>query len=145
MRRHRNGFSLIELVIVMTIIMILATIVIGQVGKQIMMAHETAAFQQIKTIDTAEAQYFGQFGKYAANLLALGPRAAGLIPETLAGGKRSGYVYEVHATDDGYQVTAVPEKFGSSGRRSFFSDQTLVIRESWTTEAANAESAAAIQ
>jgi prepilin-type N-terminal cleavage/methylation domain-containing protein len=144
----RRGFSLIELLVVMAIILILGTIVFGEANKQLMMAHETAAFEHIKTIHTAEAQYFGQFGKYAESLAALGPpaagrmgpAAAGLIPESLSGGKKSGFLFEVRATEDGYAATATPEKFGSSGRRSFYSDQTLVIRESWTMEAANAGS-----
>ena len=72
----------------------------------------------------------------------VGPEAAGLIPQNLASGKKSGYLLEVDATPDGYAVIAVPQKFGNSGRRSFYSDQTLVIRTSWTTEPANANSAA---
>ena len=68
----------------------------------------------------------------------MGPEAAGLIPESLASGKKSGYLVQVGVTSGGYAATAVPEKFGSSGRRSFYSDQTLVIRTSWTMEAANA-------
>lgn len=55
----------------------------------------------------------------------------GLIPQSL---------FELGPTEDGYQVNAVPQKFGSSGRRSFYSDQTLVIRHSWTKEAATANS-----
>jgi type IV pilus assembly protein PilA len=150
MRNRRRGFSLIELVIVMAIILILGAIAMGQMGQQLMLAHETATVQQIKTIHTAEAQYYAQFGQFAANLAALGPavskamgpEAAGLIPENLAGGKKSGYLFEVGQTRDGYAVTASPEKFGSSGRRSFYSDQTLVIRHSWTAEPATAQSSA---
>jgi type IV pilus assembly protein PilA len=150
MRTRRRGFTLIELLIVMAIILILAAIAMGEMGQQLMLAHETAAVAEIKTINAAEAQYFAQFAKYAVSLAALGPpatgrmgpEAAGLIPENLAGGKKSGYLVEVHGTEDGYAVTAVPQKFGSSGRRSFYSDQTLVIRNSWTMEAAGASSAA---
>ena len=132
------------------IIAILGAIAYGEMSQQLMMAHETAAVQEIKTIHTAEAQYFAQFGKYATSLASLGPagnrtvgpEAAGLIPQNLASGKKSGYLLEVDATPDGYAVIAVPQKFGNSGRRSFYSDQTLVIRTSWTTEPANANSAA---
>jgi type IV pilus assembly protein PilA len=148
--RLRRGFTLIELMIVMAIIVIIAMIAVGPMNQQLNIGHETAAIQEIKTIHTAEAQYFGQFGKYAASLAALGPpaasamgpEAAALIPQNLAVGKKSGYVFEVTATPDGYAVTAIPQKFGSSGRRSFYSDQTLVIRTSWTAEPANVTSAA---
>jgi type IV pilus assembly protein PilA len=136
--------------IVMAIIVILAIIAVGPMDQQLNISHETSAIQEIKTIHTAEAQYYAQFGKYAASLAALGPsaasatgpEAAGLIPQNLARGKKGGYVFEVAATPDGYSVTAYPQKFGSSGRRSFYSDQTLVIRTFWTVEPANSNSPA---
>jgi prepilin-type N-terminal cleavage/methylation domain-containing protein len=148
MRNRRSGFSLIELIIVMAIILILGAIAIGEVNQQIMMAHETSAVQEIKTIHTAEAQYYSQFGHYAPDLGALGPHGAramgpegaGLIPPNLASGKKGGYLFEVGPTPDGYAVSAVPQKFGNTGRRSFYSDQTLVTRQSWSAEAANANS-----
>jgi type IV pilus assembly protein PilA len=149
MRNHRRGFTLIELIIVCAIIAILSAVGYGYMSQQMMLAHETAAIEEIRTIHTAEAQYFAQFGKYAPGLKALGPsgnrtsgpEAAGLIPPNLAGGKKSGYLVDLAETTDGYAVTAVPQKPGSSGRRSFYSDQTLVIRVGWTAEAANANSA----
>jgi type IV pilus assembly protein PilA len=138
MRSHRSGFTLIELIICCAIIAILSAVAYGFMSQQMMLAHETAAMEEIKTLHTAEAQYFAQFGKYAGNLTSL----AGLIPQNLASGKKSGYLVELAETPDGYAVSAVPQKPGSSGRRSFYSDQTLVIRTSWTTEPANANSAA---
>ena len=123
----------------MAIILIIGGIAIGEGSKQLMMAHETAAIEQVRVIHAADTQYFAQFEKYAENLAALGP-PLGLIPENLAKGRKSGYVFEARLTNDGYAITAIPEKFGSSGRRSFYSDQTLVIRSSWTAEAANAQS-----
>jgi type II secretory pathway pseudopilin PulG len=128
------------LVIVMAIILILSVLVAGPMNQQLMMAHETAAVGQIKTIQAAEAQYFSQFGKYPASLAALGP-PTGLIPAKLALGKRSGFLFATAPTTDGYALTAVPEKFGSTGRRSFYADETLVIRNSWTAEGAGAGSA----
>jgi type IV pilus assembly protein PilA len=150
MRNNRRGFTLIELVIVMAIIMILGAILYGPMNQHIMMAHETAAIEQIRTIHVAETQYYAQFGKYAASLAVLGPpatgatgpEAAGLIPKKLADGRKSGYTYAAALTGDGYAVTAMPEKFGNTGRRSFYSDQTLVVRDSWTAETANVTSAA---
>lgn len=146
--RGRRGFSLIELLIVIAIILIIAAIAVPKMNNQMMSAHEMAAIQQIRTIHQAETQYYSQFGKYAENLTELGPPASGaagpnaadLIPKVLADGKNSGYVFTVAASPTGYSVHADPEQFGSSGRRTFFSDQTLVVRNNWSQEPATVTS-----
>jgi len=143
---NRRGFSLIELLIVVAIILILAAIAAPKLNQNRMHAQETAAIQQIKTIHTAQTQYYSQFGRNAANLLELGPppsgqpnaSAADLIPGDLAKGKKSGYTFNLVGGPTGYQITAVPDVFGNTGRRTFFSDQTLVIKENWGAEPANA-------
>ena len=145
---RRRGFSLIELLIVISIILIIAAIAIPKMNNQLMSAHEMAAIRQITTIHQAETQYYSQFGKYASALSELGPPTSGaagpagadLIPKILADGKNSGYVFAVVGSSTGYSVTAIPEAFGSSGRRTFFSDQTLVVRNNWTVEPATATS-----
>src|SRR5262252_697335 len=147
-QRNRRGFTLMELLIVIAIILVIAAIAVPKMNKQLMAAHEMAAIRQIGTIHQAETQYYSQFGKYAESLTALGPPASGaagpaaadLIPKNLAEGKNSGYMFAVQATPSGYAATAIPEAFGSSGNRTFYSDQTLVIRQSLTQEPANASS-----
>lgn len=146
--RRRRGFSLIELLIVISIILIIAAIAVPKMNNQLMASHEMAAIRQVTTIHQAETQYYSQFGKYADSLAELGPPASGapgpaaadLIPKVLADGKNSGYVFTVQASPTGYTVTAVPEVFNSSGRRTFFSDQTLVIRNNWTQDPATVQS-----
>jgi prepilin-type N-terminal cleavage/methylation domain-containing protein len=146
--RLRRGFSLIELLIVIAIILIIAAIAVPKMNKQIMAAHEMAAIREIGTIHTGETQYYSQFGRYAQNLAELGPPASGaaspaaadLLPKNLSDGKASGFIFTVVGTPTGYSVTAVPEQFGSSGSRTFFSDQTLVIRNNWTAEPATVAS-----
>ena len=148
-KTRRRGFSLIELLIVIAIILVIVTIAVPQYNKQMMSAHETAAIQAIQTIHAVETQYYSQFGRYAVSLAELsppasgtaGPAAADLISKDLSEGKKSGYVFTVSATPTGYAISAVPEAFNSSGRRTFYSDQTLVVRNNWSQEPATVSSA----
>jgi type IV pilus assembly protein PilA len=145
---RRRGFSLIELLIVIAIILIIAAIAVPKLDKARMHTQEMAAIQQIRTIHTAQTQYYSQFGRYAKTLEELGPPASGaagpaaadLIPGDLAKGEKSGYRFILQATPTGYTINANPVAYNSTGRRSFFSDQTLVVRENWGQEPADANS-----
>jgi len=145
-----NGFSLIELLIVIAIILIIAAIAIPKLDQARMYSQEMAAIQQVRTIHAVQTQYYSQFGRFAAKLEELGkpasgtpgPAGADLIPEDLAKGVKSGYKYTLAATPTGYQINADPVAYNNTGRRSFYSDQTLVVRENWGTEPATAESPA---
>jgi type IV pilus assembly protein PilA len=149
-RRNQRGFSLIELLIVIGIILVILSIARPQMGKSQMHAHEMAAIKTVQTINAVQVQYQSTFGQYASALAQLGPpagsggtegaQAANLIPANLASGTSSGYNFTVTQTPSGYSVTAVPKAFNNTGRRSFYSDQTGVIRENGTQEPASANS-----
>ncbi|HEY2846111.1 MAG TPA: prepilin-type N-terminal cleavage/methylation domain-containing protein [Bryobacteraceae bacterium] len=142
--RRRRGFTLIELLIVISIILVILAIAVPKMNTQMQGAREMAVIREIGSIHQAETQYYSQFGKYAAGLAQLGPPAGGpegpeaanIIPKVLSDGKKNGYTYTVAATPTGYSVSAVPDSFGNSGRRTFYSDQTLVIRNNWGQEPA---------
>jgi len=147
-RRRSRGFSLIELLIVIAIILIIATIALPKLNRARMYATETAAIRTIQTIHTAQTQYFSQFGKFAASMAELGPPASGqataaaadLISGDLASGEKGGYKYVLATHPSGYTVNATPTAFGATGTRTFFSDQTLVIRENYGQEPATEKS-----
>src|ERR1051326_1340475 len=98
-QQRRRGFSLIELLIVIAIILIIASIAVPKVNRQLMLAREQAALRQIDTIHQAETQYNSTYSRYATSLAELGPPASGaaspaasdIIPKNLAEGKASGY------------------------------------------------------
>jgi type IV pilus assembly protein PilA len=139
-RSREKGFSLIELLIVIAIILIILVIAIPQYNKAKMNAQEMAAVAEIGTINKMEIQYYSQFGNYAGSLAQLGPpaqggaegpNAAGLIGANLASGVSGGYNFTLTQTPGGYALSVVPKAFGSTGRRTFYSDQTDVVHQNW--------------
>ena len=116
----------------------------------LLLAREMAVVRHVTAIHQVQAQYYAQFGRYAKSLPELGPPVSGppgppsadLLPKTLSEGTNGGYTYTVSERPDGYVVNANPERFGTSGRRTFYSDHSLIIRENWTADPATAASSA---
>jgi type IV pilus assembly protein PilA len=143
-----TGFSLIELLVVIAIILIIMGMAIPQLGNARMTALEAGALRAISTIHTAQAQYQSQYGRYASTLAELGPpaiggptaSAAGLLGAGLASGQKSGYKYSLQPTEAGYTINANPVAFNNSGRRTFYSDQSLITHQNSTAEPASAAS-----
>jgi len=147
-RTARRGFSLIELLIVIAIILIIITIAVPKYNRTQMYVRETAAVEAIRTIHKAQVQYQSQFNRYAQSLTELGPPASGapspaaadLISTDLTQGQKQGYKYTVTGSAGGYIISAVPVVYGSDGSKTFYSDQTMVIRENYGPEPATATS-----
>jgi len=144
MKKKQFGFSLIELLIVVAIILIIAAIAIPNLISARMSANEASAVQSVRTIQSAETSYATTYPSvgYSTTLMQLSGASnsacsatstqACLIDNVLASGGKSGYVFTW--TGDGltpsvtYNVNADPNARGSSGRRSFFSNTPGVIR-----------------
>ncbi len=149
-RRVTSGFSLMELLIVIAIILTILSILIPNAHGIKMGTNELAVAKQIGTIQAAQAQYQAQFGKFAVTLTELGPSpngessasAADLIPYELANGKKNGFTFQLQGTAAGYTISAKPDVYKGTGRKTFYSDQTLWIRENWGAEPATAASPA---
>ena len=98
---------------------------------------EAAAVKAIQRIQTMQVEYNAEYGGFATSLTELGPSASGtanassadLIDSALAAGEESGYKFTLTGNRTGYAISAVPVAYSNTGSRTFYSDQTRVIRE----------------
>jgi prepilin-type N-terminal cleavage/methylation domain-containing protein len=147
LRNSRRGFSLTELLIVIAIILIIVAAALPRLTRARMFAEETAAIRAVSVIHTAQTQYYSQYGRYATTLAELGPPVSGaagpngadLIDRELSEGHKGGYNFAIAATQQGYTVSAQPKQFGTNGSRTFYSDQTQLIRNRFSNEPATAQ------
>ena len=154
MKSLQKGFSLIELLIVVAIILIIAAIAIPNLLRSRIAATQASAVGSCRTINTAMVTYATTYNTgYAGTLLAVGTgatpptaSAAGLIDSVLAAGNKSGYTFAYTAGSavggriNTYTLTAVPQTVGTTGTNFNFTDETGVIRQSSTGAASAASS-----
>ena len=126
MRKHSDGFSLLELLIVVAIILIIATIAIPSLLRSRQAANESAAVASIRTVITAEITYLSSAGGNFGTLVQL--VGAGLL-DTGFNGIKSGYNYGILTNGLDYTITAYPAST-NNGRYGYYSVPDGVVRYS---------------
>jgi type IV pilus assembly protein PilA len=149
--KRQKGFSLIELLIVVAIILVIAAIAIPNLLRSKIAANEASAVASLRVIHTAEVTYYSAYGLGYGDLINLGTPAAGcavansmiacLLDSNLSAGTKSGYTYTTVAAggagtsanpNTAFNSTAVPVVPGQSGHSSYCSDGSGVIRRDIT-------------
>jgi type IV pilus assembly protein PilA len=148
--KKQKGFSLIELLIVVGIILIIAAIAVPALTRARVSANESSAVGSVRTINTAEISYAAAYPNlgFATTLSFLGgPVGAACIPSTSSGcfvdsslssGTKSGYTFTlqiggspaVGGVTPSYTVLATPQNINFSGARYFCSFEDAVVRSS---------------
>jgi type IV pilus assembly protein PilA len=148
-RTREAGFTLVELLIVMSVILILMTLAIPAMQSVIRRGNETSAIASLRDLNTQEGIYASTYPQhgFACTLPTLGGKqgsappsaeAAQLIPDDLSGGTKAGYTFTITCANkttnnnvdqyNGYAITAVPNSVGHSGNRGFCTDENAQIR-----------------
>ena len=129
--KANDGFSLLELLIVVAIILIIATIAIPSLLRSRQAANESSAVANVRTINTAEVTYLSSAGGNYGGVPEL--VTAGLLDSRFTG-PVSGYGFSVTAVGSNYTVNAAPTTT-NTGRFGYMSGPDAVVRYATYTDA----------
>jgi type IV pilus assembly protein PilA len=138
-----GGFTLVELLIVISVVLLVTLIAVPNLPWMRIQANENSAIASVRSIYKAETDYAARYpaNGFACSLSQLGGRAglaaaspeqAQVLPNDLAGGRKSGYVFTIvncgkrlgKDTEDrtSFEIKAVPQVLGKTGHRGFCED-----------------------
>ena len=124
----RRGFTLVEIMIVVAIIVVLVAMTIPGILRSRMNANEATAITSLKTIAWGAITYRTANSAYPANLSQMGSTNPPYIDSVLSSGSKQGYGFTLSGDTGSFNATAVPTTINITGTRTFFTDTSGVIR-----------------
>jgi type II secretory pathway pseudopilin PulG len=141
-----EGFSVLELLVVVMMILVLVAIIVPRMLHARMKANEASAIESMRVIREAEDMYRTSYPAvgYSGSLADLGSHGSNcestsktnaclIMDNALTSGMKSGYTFELigdgNTPTTGYTLTAVPQSLGNSGRCVFVDDQNGIVRQ----------------
>jgi type IV pilus assembly protein PilA len=136
--KREQGFTLIELMIVVAIIAIIAAIAIPSLLNARKAGNEASAISSLRTLTTVNNQYRTRYQSYSTSLGNLS--AAGYIDSVLGSGTKSGYAFTYAGNTNTFTISSVPSTAGTTGDRGFFVNESGVVRFAASGAATSASS-----
>ena len=128
MKRARKGFTLVEIMIVVAIIVLLAAIAIPSLLRSRLNANEAASLSALRTVSSSAQSFRAANPAFPTNLNSLSSATPAYIDAVLGAGSKQGYTFGLTGTTNTFTATARPATFQTTGVRGFFVDESGVIR-----------------
>lgn len=128
MKKMNQGFTLIELMIVVAIIAIIAAIAIPNLLRARMQSNESSAIGNLRTIVGSEVAYHAANYEYTADFADLTGATPAFLDGNWGGATKSGYNYVLGGDTNNFSANANAAVYGTTGGKGFFTDSSGVIR-----------------
>ena len=147
MRNRRSGFSLLEVLIVLAVVMVVASMALPNIRTSRILANETVAIESLTALNNVCFVYWTNHDNYPQKISDLAPdfvmtALAAPAQQVGSSGVKAGYLFtyrpgsaDTQGKISTYSITAMPISAGTTGVRSFFADESGPIRASQTSEA----------
>jgi len=128
-RKNRlSSFTLLEIVLVVSLLVLLASLAIPGLLRSRLNANENIALRNLRTVGDAAVMYRAAHTGYPADLNALSATQPPYLDQAMSSGVRAGYLFSLAGGSQTFSATATPQEYSITGARSFFIDETGVIR-----------------
>lgn len=125
---HRNGFTLLEVIIVIAIIALIAAIAIPNLLRARINSNESSTIQNLRAILSAQGAYFAANGEFAIDMESMTTPVPAFLSHDFLQNPLSGYQITFGGDEINYTLNANPTTWYVTGIRGFYTDASGIIR-----------------